>query len=55
MRKVGLVIILIVVVAILAWATIFYWKYLRDADTPTKEVPEDMTELISEEAYRCFG
>ncbi len=30
MKKIGLVIILMVVAVILSWATIFYYKYLKE-------------------------
>jgi len=30
MRKIGLIIILVVVAVILSWATIFYYKYLKE-------------------------
>jgi len=48
MKKIGLIIILILVAVILSWATIFYYKYLKTDDSIIEEDSEDYTPLIFE-------
>jgi len=48
MKKIGLVIILILVAVILSWATIFYYKYLKTNDSVIEEDLKNYTPLIFE-------
>jgi hypothetical protein len=45
MKKIGLVIILVLVAVILSWATIFYYKYLKEPGEATKVEYPNFTPL----------